>query len=136
MTYQAIVNILRAADVVVTGANAFFHGNRKAMSLQFDKPFPQTHLYPIRTRKDKDDNMFHSISIIFWEQDRLESSLTETETIMQTSQTRLLAFEAYLRANHPTLSISDINMTNEEKTIMATASGYAAQFTIISKLGC
>lgn len=136
MIYQDIVNILRATSTALDPAVSFFHGNRKAMALEFAKPFPQTHLYPIRTEEDEDGNCTHSISIIFWEQDSLKNSKLDTEAIMQASQTRLRAYVAYLRANYPTISVGRVFMTNEEKTITATASGYGAQFTIISKMPC
>lgn len=136
MLYQAIVNILRNIDTTLNPGGEFFHGNRKAMSQKFGESFPQTHLYPIVTRWDKDNNMVHNIQICFWEQDALSNDLLQTEAIMQTSQNRLVAFIDYLRANNPTISVGEVTMSNEEKTLQATASGYSARFTLTTKKPC
>jgi hypothetical protein len=137
MNYQQIVTMFRTSDAVVTGADKFYHGTRKECSAKFDQAMPQTHLLPILSRWDvKNDNMLHDVTVACWEQDSLKNDITQTEAIIQASQVRLMALINHIRDNNPTISISEVQMTDERKTLMATASGYSARFTIITKVSC
>jgi hypothetical protein len=137
MLYQDIVNIFRTSDSTVSGANRFYHGTRKEMALMFDKPMPQTHMLPVSSRWDtNNDVMIHDVIVACWQQDDLANSMTQSEAIVQASQVRLMALINHVKDNNPLISISEVTMTPEKKTLMSTVSGYSARLNIISKVPC
>jgi hypothetical protein len=136
MSYQEIVDLIRNVAIIVNPTGHFMHGRRTDGSLDYNEAFPQIHLMPVRTTWDiQNDNQTNDLVILFWDQDRPETSNLEREAIIAAMDALSDAFIFELYENNP-VSISNVSKTPEYRQLAGTASGYGLSFTIISKTIC
>jgi len=136
MSYQSIVDLLRNLAYIVNPNGHFMHGRRSDGSLDYDKPFPQIHLLPVRTQFDiKLDNETQDLIIMFWQQDSPESTNEQREAIIAQMDVLSRNFVAALY-DEDGVSISNVLRTPEYRQLAGTVSGYGVSFTLISKDDC
>lgn len=136
MNYQNLVDIIRNTATTVNPTGLFVHARRTDGSLEYDKTFPQIHLYPVRSELElNNENIKHNIILMFWDQDRPETTNEEREAIIAAMDDLSNIFLFALNAN-PNVSLSNILKTPEYRQLAATASGYGLSFTISSKINC
>lgn len=136
MNYQNLVDIIRNTANLVNPTGLFVHARRTDGSLEYDKNFPQIHLYPVRSEYNlQGDNVRHNIILMFWDQDRPETTNDEREAIIAAMDnlSNTFLFALNLDVN---VSLSNILKTPEYRQLAATASGYGLSFTISSKIDC
>jgi hypothetical protein len=136
MNYQDLVNIIRDTANLVNPTGLFVHARRTDGSLEYDKNFPQIHLYPVRSELElNNENVRHNIILMFWDQDRPETTNEEREAIIAAMDDLSNLFLFTLNAN-TNVSLSNVLKTPEYRQLAATASGYGLSFTISSKINC
>lgn len=136
MNYQDLVNIIRDTANLVNPTGLFVHARRTDGSLEYDKTFPQIHLYPVRSEYDlQQDNVRHNIILMFWDQDRPETTNEEREAIIAAMDDLSNTFLFALNFN-VNVSLSNVLKTPEYRQLAATASGYGLSFTVSSKIDC
>lgn len=136
MNYQDIVNTIRNTATAINLTGSFVHGRRSDGSLEYDKPFPQIHLMPLRSTFDiQNDIVKHDIVIMFWGQDSPESSNDKRELII--AQMDLLSSNFINSLNSlSNISLSNVLKTPEYRQLAGTVSGYGLSFTLTSKTYC
>lgn len=133
MTYQTLVNIIRATANYINPTGTFVHGRRSDGSLEYNEAFPQIHLLPVRSEYDYNNaNVRHNVILMFWGQDSPESSNDEREALISTmdilSDNFIINFQ-----NVNTYTITNVLKTPEYRQLAGTVSGYGLSFTIVAK---
>lgn len=130
MAYQIIVDAIRDASEEVNPTGTFIHGRRSDGSLEYDKPFPQIHLYPFTTLpQDQNRNLvFADIVMAFWQQDSPETSNEKREEIIAEMDTLSTNFLNQLDLAE--LEIITVREEPQYRTLSATLSGYAITFRL------
>jgi hypothetical protein len=136
MTYQAIVDLIRNTAYIVNPTGHFVHGRRSDGSLDYNEPFPQIHLMPVRSSIDYSNNTERSdIVILFWQQDSPESSNDEREAIIAQMDVLSRNF-LQLLYDEDILNLANVLRTPEYRQLAGTVSGYGISFTIVDKTSC
>lgn len=135
MTYQSIIDILRATALLVNPNGIFINARRTDGSLEYPNKFPQIHLYPLRETIDVNtSNVTAEILMMFWQQDSPASTNEEREAII--AEMDILSTNYLLALNQNILSISNARKTPEFRQLAGTVSGYGLAFTLSGKIGC
>ena len=136
MDYQQTVNFFRSVAEKVNQSGHFVHGRRVDVAIDYDMPFPQIALLPIRSEPNRQNaNITHRIVLLFLDQDTPETSNEEREEIIQKMYVLLNTFMDELLEN-PLIQVTNEIITPEYRIMQATASGYSVSFTIPTKLPC
>lgn len=139
MKYNDTVELIKSiADTLLT-SGTFVHGRRIDGSIIFDKPFPQIHLLPFTVSKNR-VNLFDTASLIigFWFQDKPDSTPEERQEIISEADILCEAFIVALEARvnsvlEVPVQIDSVKTEPQYYNYMATASGYALTFNLISQ---
>lgn len=136
MSYQSIVDLLRNLAYIVNPNGHFMHGRRSDGSLDYDKPFPQIHLYPVRSNPDiANSNERDDIILMFWQQDSPESTNEQREAMIAQMDVLSRNFMNELYAEDG-VSVTNVLRTPEYRQLAGTVSGYGVSFTLPSKDDC
>ncbi len=131
MSYQAVVNIIRDTAFEVSPDCTFTHGRRSDSSLEFDKPFPQIHLFPFTGDVDKTNNYSetYSIQMLFCGQDSPDSSNEKREEIIAEMDelSRLFINTLY---ESDSVVMSRIRTEPNYRILSGTTSGYIVSFSL------
>jgi len=133
MAYKYVVDTLRDISEDINPNGTFIHARRWDFSVDYDKPFPQVHLYPIQTEVNTDNAVIerHSILLGFAYQDTPESSNEEREGLIEKADILCRSFIAELLNGE---GYETINFRSEPfyRDMSGTLSGYLLRFTMIT----
>lgn len=138
MNYQSLVNTIRnvANTVNPPPQGRFIHARRTDGSLEYDGPFPQIHLLPVQSEYDlNNDNVKHTVVLMFWQQDTPETTNERREEIIAEMDDLSDIFLFTLNASS-SLNLSNVLKTPEYRQLAGTLSGYGLSFVISSKIDC
>lgn len=140
MTYNNTVELIKAVAEPLLPSGTFIHGRRIDGSIIFDKPFPQIHLLPFTTTKIRRPERFDNSELLigFWFQDKPDSTVEERQEIIDKADVMCNLFIEALEARVSSVTLSAVQIENVRTEPqyyhnMATASGYALRFNLISQ---
>jgi hypothetical protein len=137
MEYKNLINLIRSTANKVNPTGLFEHGRRVDAALNYNENFPQILLMPVRHTVNRTDaNVGNRIVILFLAQDTPETSPEEREEIIQKMWELYNKFMERLHEDNPIIQITEEIATPEYRAMQATASGYATQFNLLTKLEC
>lgn len=136
MSYQSVVDIIRATAQTVNPAGFFVHGRRSDVTLHHNQPMPQISLLPVSTVADLgNDTERHTITMGFFRQDTPETSELEREAIIAEMDALSDSFLSNL-FEIKTVQVGTVRKTPEYRQFAGTLSGYGVSFEITTKRTC
>jgi hypothetical protein len=132
MAYQSVVDYVRDAANAINPDGLFVHGRRSDGSIEYSGAFPQIHLYPFTASLDiiNNENETSNIVMGFWQQDSPSSTPEEREAIIAEMDSLCRSFLHELNAVE-NITLSNIQVQPQYRTLSATLSGYAVTFRIL-----
>ncbi len=137
MTYNEIVNLIKATAEAVNANGLFLHGRNFDLTLEFNKVFPQIHLYPFTQTIDRDNThiVATTMTIGFWSEDGHEQNLDQRQELINQMDLLSIAFETALRTA-PKIQIISIRREPQYLMYMGVLSGVAINVVINSGYSC
>lgn len=137
MTYNEFVELIKETANTVNEDGIFFHGRNFDLTLEFNRVFPQIHLYPF-VQTDNANNEHIAITqatIGFWKMDGHEQSLEERQEIISDMDILCTNFLTELKTKKGFQLIST-RREPQYLMYMGVLSGIALQININSLRSC
>lgn len=134
MTYNEVVEYIKAICLEINPNGSFIHGRRADGSINYDEPMPQIHLYPFVSNKDLlNQTVTFNIVMGFWEQDSHDNTLDKRQDIISRMDVLCTAFQKRLNDDAKAV-ISGGRDEPQYLSLMGTLSGYAFTCNLTTNL--
>jgi hypothetical protein len=137
MTYNEFVILIKSVADSVNADGLFLHGRNFDLTLEFNKVFPQIHLYPFTQSINSDNtNIVNTqANVGFWVMDGHESTIEQRQSFIAQMDDLSLLFENELRTRSR-IQVMTIRREPQYLMYMGVLSGVALNININSGRSC
>jgi hypothetical protein len=137
MTYNEFVILVKSVADSVNADGLFLHGRNFDLTLEFNKVFPQIHLYPFTQSINSDNtNIVNTQATIgFWVMDGHELTIEQRQAFIAQMDDLSLLFENELRTRSR-IQVMTIRREPQYLMYMGVLSGVALNININSGRSC
>lgn len=124
MTYNEVVEYIKAICLEINPNGSFIHGRRADGSINYDEPMPQIHLYPLISNKNiKEQYVVYNIVMGFWAQDSPDNTLDTRQSIISKMDELCTKFQVRIE-NDGMGMVAGSRDEPAYQVLIATLSGY------------
>jgi hypothetical protein len=137
MTYNEAITLIKNVAEAVNPTGLFLHGRNFDLTLEFNKKFPQIHLYPFTQVVDQlnINNISTTMTIGFWVEDGHEQNLEQRQELISEMDDLSLLFENELRTRKK-IQLTSVRREPQYLMYMGVLSGIALNINISSGRSC